>query len=207
MEYNKGFSNVYGNNIPDRSFFSRENGDVIFVRPMMNHIIEIKKEGVFSLFELKGKNMLTLLDAQKLYDSYSTKDLQNRDHEAISKINKYTRYLSYIENRERIIIEMSIGRTLNLIMINKRTDEICIYNNVFNDVFYREQDRSIIRSVGCTDSNGVYYRTSSFISNGVAELQKFYTAGMLSPDVIGLEKIMELKDDDNPILLYYEFKE
>ena len=206
MEYNMGFSNVYGNNIPDRSFFSRENGDAIFVRPMMSHIIEITKDGVFSLFELKGKNMLTTEDAKKLYETYSTKDIQNRDHEAFLKINKYTKMQYYIEKRETIVMQMVFGMTIHMIVINKKTNEVCVYRGL-SSMLYREIERGRSFVFGCTDSVGVYYHTSNFLSNGVPELQKYYKAGDLSPDVIGLEKIMELKDDDNPLLLYYEFKE
>ena len=54
MEYNMGFSNLFGNNISAIPFFSRDNGNAIFVRPMMNQIIEISKNGVVSLLEFNG---------------------------------------------------------------------------------------------------------------------------------------------------------
>ena len=207
MEYNMGFSNVYGNNIPDRSFFSRENGDVIFVWPMMSHIIEIRKDGVFSLFELKGKNLLTPSDAKRLFEAYSTKDIANRDHTAFLKINKYTQIPTYLEKGEMVIMEMTIGMTRHRVVINKRTDEVCVYKIWFNDLLFRKIEGSRTFTFGCADSNGVYFRTSINYRSGESVLLELYKAGALSPDVIGLEKIMELKDDDNPVLLYYEFKE
>jgi len=207
MEYSMGFSNVYGNNIPDRSFFSRENGDAIFVRPMMSHIIEIRKDGVFSLFELKGKNLLTPSDAKRLFETYSIKDIANRDPMAMFKINKYVQIPTYIEKGETIIMDMIIGMTCHRVVINKRTNEVCVYKSWFDDLLFRKKEGSRTFVFGCADSDGVYFRTSSRRSNGVPELQELYKAGALSPDVIGLEKIMELKDDDNPVLLYYEFKE
>ena len=211
MEYNKGYSNLYGNNIPDRPFYSRENGDAIFVRPMMNEIIEITKDGVFSLFQLKGKNLLTSSDAKKLFDSYNIKDriknLANPDYLSFLQINKYTNFLSYVEKGALILIFRVIGMNLHLIVINKRTNEVCVYKGGFDDVLYSVRERSRTFLFGCTDSNGVYNHTSTPYSNGVSDLQDYFKKAALSPDVIGLEKIKELKDDDNPILLYYEFKE
>ena len=204
MEYSRGFSNVYGNNIPERQFFFRKNGDVIFFQPFMSHIIEITKNGVFSLFEIKGKNILTSEEAKKLYDLYSTKNLgKDRDPMEQFKIKKYFRILEFIEDRERIFMKMPFGMQIHSLVINKGTNEVYVYC-FRNDVLYRKTAGSRSFYFGCTDSNGVYYHTGS---NGIPVLKDYYKAGALSPDVIGLEKIKDLVDDDNPILLYYEFKE
>ena len=41
MEYNKGFSNISGGSRnPYRPFFTRQNGDAIFVQSFMNHVID-----------------------------------------------------------------------------------------------------------------------------------------------------------------------
>ena len=99
---------------------------------------------------------------------------------------------------------------VHFIVVNKKTNEVCVFTGYRDDVLYRDsvgEDCSLVAWFGCTDSHGVYYHVESHIPNGVPELQKCYNSGILSPDIIGLEKIMELKDDDNPILIYYEFKE
>ena len=208
MEYNKGFSNLTGQSADDRAFFSRENGEVIFVQPLMNHIIEITKDGVFSLFELKGKNMLTTEEAKKVHESFNVKRLiESRGGLERFEIKKYKSIHSYVEKGEWIKIEMGIGITLHSIMINKKSNEVFVYKCFPNDVLYKITERSSSFLFGCTDSNGVYYHTSTIRSNGIPELKEFHEAGALSPDVIGLEKIKGLKDDDNPILLYFEFKE
>ena len=69
----------------------------------MNHIIEITKEGVFSLFELKGKNMMTSSDAKKLFDAFSTKDLVKPP--SYVQINKYTKMLYYMKKEKRLLWE------------------------------------------------------------------------------------------------------
>ena len=97
MEYSKGFSNLYSNQMFYRYFFSRENGDAIFFQPFMNHVIEITKDGVFSLLELKGKNMMTHEESKKLYDSFDIKEVTKRN-----RINKYTRISKYVEKGERL---------------------------------------------------------------------------------------------------------
>ena len=153
------------------------------------------------------KNLLTTEEAKKLYESYSTKDIKNRDPFAFLKINKYTSIVSYIEDGERVIIIMVLGMTIHAIVINKSTNEVCVYKGIFDNMFFREKQGSRTFIFGCTDSKGVYYHTSTSRSNGVSELQEKYKAGALSPDVIGLEKLKDLTDEDNPILLYYEFKD
>jgi len=211
MEYNKGYSDVSGNNTPDRPFYSRDNGDAIFVRPMMNEIIEITKDGVFSLFELKGKNLLASSDAKKLCDSYNIqyviKNRGNPDRLSFLQINKYTHFISYVEKGAWILIDRGIGMSIHEIVINKKTNEVCVYKGGSDDLLYSVHERSSSFVFGCTDSNGVYKHTSTSRSNGVSDLQDYLKKGALSPDVIGLEKIKDLKDDDNPILIYYEFKE
>jgi len=214
MEYNKGYSNLFGNNFIDRPFFSRYNGDIIFIQPLMNHIIEITKDGVFSLIEFKGKNMLTTSEAKKLYELYNTKNVGKESNIEIfserSRMDKYTHFFSYVEDKENIYIEMQISRSLHRVVINKKTNEICVFKCFKNNVLYSDRVSSGGRRhypIGCSDSAGIYYHASTPLSNGIPELQKSFKTGDLSPDVIGLEKIMELKDDDNPVLLYYEFHE
>lgn len=204
MEYNKGFSNIYVNQSPYRVFFSRENGNTIYVQAFMKQIIEISKEGVFSFLELRGKNMLTNDEAKQVYESFPKNILETNN-----RINKYCRSLAdYVENKEMIYMFLYIGRnTLHMILINKNTNEVCVFDNYFNDMLYgnRNVGRSFV--LGCADNQGAYYHTSDFFSNGISDLQKNYKAGLLSPDVIGLEKLMKLSDEDNPVLLYYEFKD
>ena len=209
MEYNMGFSNLYMNHNGNIRFFSRDNGNAIFVPPMMKHIIEISKNGVFSLFEFKGKNMLTQEDAKKLYDTWSKKKLwENGGQNALEflKINKYRCIYSYVEKGEWIMIHMGIANRGHTIVINKKTNEVCVYQKAgFDNLLYREQKNgNTYFNFGCSDKNGVY---CNLTAGSVTFLQEKYKAGELQLDVIGFDKIMKLTEDDNPALLFYEFKD
>ena len=59
-------------------------------------------------------------------------------------------------------------------------------------------------SFGCYDENGVYYYFVNTI--GVSNLQALAKSGILSQDITGLEDLKKIDEEENPILLYYEFK-
>ena len=203
IEYNKGISNTNANRNPYVPFYMRENGDAIFVQPFMNHLIEITNDGVFSYIEFKGKNFLTSDEAKRtneLFNYKSTAEVRN--------INKYTRLVSYFEKGDRILIDMAKGMQLHRILIHKKTKEVTIFERGRDDLLYSEdKNPGKMPSYGCFDANGVYFYTGSFSSNGVTEFQSFARSGALSPSIIGLDNLMKLDEEDNPILFYYEFKE
>ena len=204
MEYNKGLSNTYSYSVSYFPFFSRGNSDVIFFQLFMNHIVEIKEDGVFSLFELKGKNLLTYQEAKRFQELFSTENMeqdkvkQRLDERMQSK--KYSDIKNYVESGEMVRMDLEMGINVHKLVINKKTNEVSIYKGAYDDVLYSKRDRTIFYPLGCCDSKGAYHIMSS-----INQFKKFYNEGWLSPDVIGLEKINELVEDDNPILLYYEF--
>ena len=101
---------------------------------------------------------------------------------------------------------MGIANRGHTIVINKKTNEVCVYQRAgFDNLLYREhKNGNTYFNFGCSNKNGVYFNLTA---KSVSYLQEKYKAGELQPDVIGFDKIMELTEDDNPVLLYYEFRD
>jgi hypothetical protein len=201
MEYHQGISNMTG--IPNQVFYFRENGNVVFVQRFMNHVIEISKDSVFSLIELKGKDFLLASD-----ESIMLNEASPVQHSTIVRqLNKYHSIHGFIEKGDFIFIDVKQGVSLQKFMINKKTSELFALENFRDDLLFKDDGfyPVPILAFGCYDENGVYfYVVNSHFSSMYQSLAK---AGALSPNIGGLEDLINLEEDANPIIFYYEFKD
>ena len=201
MEYHKGFSNTHSS-ILRKSFYFRENGNLVFIQPFMDHLIEITNDSIHSLVDLKGNNCLTSGEIKKYNDAFI-------DMRELMMLDKYFYITSFIEKGDLIIFSMMKGRGIHTILINKKNNEFSIFLGQNDDILITDigdYSRKMLE-FGCFDDSGdgVYYFTSnSEIAFGYQELAK---AGVLSPNLQGIKKFDNFIEDDNPILFYYEFKE
>ena len=203
MEYNKGISVLQSHTI-FYPFILRGNGDALFFQSFMNHIIEITKDGVFSLIEFKGKNLLTPDESKRTYEFSNMNNRQNSSR-IFEATDKYMRVVAYIEKGDHIIVDMMKGFQLHRFLINKKTKETSIFEKCYLDDLLYNDGRGFFPAFGCNDVNGAYYYVND--SRKTLTFQELAKAGSLSPDIIGLEKLAKLDSEDNPILFYYEFKE
>ena len=200
IEYHKSYSNTHSI-FQREAFYFRENRNLIFVQPFMDHIIEIKKDSIYSFIDFKGKNLLTSEDIKRVVENSNMLYMSD-----IMKINKYFNILSFIEKGNWILIDIFKGMNLHKILINKKTNEVSVFENFMDDLIVKGYgDYSLpLPEFGCVDEGGVYYFTNdSDISYKFGSLAK---DGVLSPYIQGLEDLKKLDEEDNPILFYYEFK-
>ena len=136
MDYHKRISNTIGN-APFKTFYKRENGNIIFVQPFMDHIIEITEKGVSSLIEFIGKDVLTIEETKIVNESYSFD--KNKNMSNLFRYNKYFTISSFIEKGENIFFEMKKGNTFHAFLIHKETNEVSIFEKYFDDVLLRKK--------------------------------------------------------------------
>ena len=198
VEYNKGICNTYAkqNNV----FQPRENGNVVLIQWFMDHIIEITKDSVFPLIDIKSKNVLTSKDIKKAIE----KDAYFFMSE-ITQLNKYHYIHNYIEQKNWILYNCFEGHTPLRIMLDKQTSEVRIFERTRDDLLVREKDYAyIFPPVACYDTYGVYYHVVPMF---MSEFQAAAKEGALSPNLDKLEDLKNLEEDANPVILYYEFKD
>ena len=197
-EYNKGISNnsyIYKN-----VFFLRENGNVAFVQPFMDKIIGISKDSVYSLFDIKSKDVIT---SEIIKTAMEKNPL--RYGLDLMQYNKYYNISSFIEHNNMIQFNYQKGNTLMLILFDKQTNEVRIIKKRRDDLLYLDNVSGIpAPRFGCYDSHGVYYFYDTF---QVEILKQLANDGVLSPKLDKLDDLKKLDDDANPVIFYYEFKD
>ena len=201
MEYNKGFSNT-NSNVQRKTFYLRENGNLIFVQPFMDRLIEITNDSIHSYIDLKSKNLLTSEEIKKYNNSF----INMRE---LMSLNKYFNIMSFIEKGDLIFMNMMKGRRLHNVLINKKNNEFTNFEGHLDDLLIRESGNYSmpLPEFGCLDDSGAgaYYYTAD--SEMASEFQTLAKIGVLSPGLCGLNDFENFDEDENPILFYYEFQE
>jgi len=200
MEYHKGISNTNAS-FQEEAFFLREDGNIVFVQPFMDHIIEITRDSIFSLVNLEGKETLASEDIKSVIEKKTFAYLPE-----LTRFNKYVNIVSFHEQKNWIFLEYMKGYRPTTILIDKQINEVHIFEKRSDDLLVIERGNFSIPvpKVGCYDANGVYRHIAPESISNIKELAK---AGALSPDLDRLEDLKNLEIDGNPILFYYEFKE
>ena len=198
-EYNKGISNILS--IHNNVFHLRENGNVAFVQPFMDKIIDISKESVSSLFEIKSKDVLTSEIIQTVMDKNPM-----RYGLDLAQYNKYYQIIDFVEHNNLVHFNYQKGNQLRTILFNKLTNEVRIIQKRWDDLFYvnKVNEMAPVPKIGCYDSKGVYYY---YNTNQVDMLKQLAYNGALSPELDKLEELKNLDEDANPVIFYYEFKD
>ena len=197
-EYNKGISNISStrNNV----FHLRENGNVVFVQPFMDKIINVSKESVSSLFEIKSKDVITSEIIKTAIDKNPM-----RYGLDLPQYNKYFNIIDFVEHGNMIQFHYQKGYQLRMILFNKLTNEVRLIQKIWDDLFFVNKVNGIsVPKVGCYDSHGVYYYYDTY---QVDELKQLANNGALSPELNHLGDLKNLDEDANPVIFYYEFKE
>jgi len=196
MKYNKGFSNKNINF--GKVFHLLENGNAVFAQPFMDHIIEINSDSIFTLIDIKSKNVLTLENIEAGMEKQTFMS-------EIMRFDKYFFIMSFIEHKNQILFECMKGFNFIKILFNKDTHEVRIFKNIRDDLLISDEGTSgyPIPMVGCYYSDGVYYYVPQM---SVPQIKECANNGIFSPNLDRLEDLKNLKEDANTILFYYEFK-
>ena len=198
-EYGKGVSNI--SFVHKNVFYLRENGNVVFAQPFMDKIIEISKDSVFSLFDIKGKDVLTSETIKTAMEQDAKNYMLN-----IFQYNKYFHIQDFVEHGNMIQFNYRKGIRLNMILYNKHTSEVSITQKRWDDLFYinKDIDGLYFPTNGGYDTHGVYYY---YDTRFVSKLQQLADNAALSPELDKLEDLKNLEEDANPVIFYYEFKD
>jgi len=167
----------------------------------MDGIIQVKKGKITPFLAFTPKYTLEKKDVQGLDFS----DGAGRNiYETLIKTNKVFNIRTYFEHKDVIFLDFRLGglayRTL---IYNQKTKDFKA-GNVFNDLMYKEINLySSPQFIAC-DDNGAYARLAFGMNILKMDLEK----GSISENFKSTATdLLNLEEDANPILFYYEFKD
>jgi len=119
------------------------------------------------------------------------------------QLNKYNNICIFFENSSFIHFNIEKGNKLLMIVYNKQTHEVNIYQKRMDNMFYTINDGVPVPHFGCSDSHGVYYY---FNTDHISWIKEAAKNGTLNQELDKLEELKSLDEDANPVIFYYEFK-
>ena len=205
IKFNKGWAK--GGFTGNRFFMSRLNSPPRYTQMFMDYIVSID-ERISPYIELKSKYLFTNKELENLPDGLSIREIL-RHFQGVTKIWDVN---SFIENDDFIIFRCGSGIDLSdyfSVIFNKKTEEVKLAKKLKNDLILRRvDDEKSVMSVMSgrfifSDINGAYEMIPPMI---FAQFKNSIRNNEIVSDLDKLDQIMQLNDDSNPIIFYYEYK-
>ena len=179
------------------SFFISRSSPPKFTNLFMDYIMSLS-EAITPYIELKSKNLVTSNDLKKLPDGQSLPDMIPSSFQKIWDIN------SFVENNDFIIFKYRIGSSVFKTMVyHKETELVKIVDYLNNDLIYRKNEENQLGRVVFSDSKGAYEVLST---NMLEKLKESIRRNEVVPDLDKKDELLELNEESNPIIFFYEFK-
>lgn len=205
--YNKGWNDEF---VRTPLFYPIDKDKDLFAFGLSDTIMCIQKDKLYPYITLTGKNRIKKNEIPKEMIS-SSADINIRRKNNNDLFNKFLRnnkfiYISCIfEHDNFIYIDYSTILSKRHLRFNKITNEISVCNFLNDDILYsKEPQVNSIPTFVTSDDKGVY---SLLQAENLPEIKYFAQEnGFISNLVINKNKLKEINEDSNPIILYYEFK-
>lgn len=206
-KYNKGWNDEF---IHTPLFYPIDKDKDLFAFGLCDSIMCIQKDKLYPYIVLTGKNRIQNGEIpQEMISSSANANIRNqKNNEFFYKFltqNKFI-YISYIfEHNNYIYIDYSTILFKQHIRYNKTNKETHIYKSLEDNLLYSKIPKShSILPFATSDSKGIY---SVLQTENLPELKYFaQEEGTISSCIINKNKLKEINEDSNPIILYYEFK-
>jgi hypothetical protein len=202
--YNKGYNNRMGYNtffIADNPFHTSSYSGIKFVQLFMDTIVSIDKTGVSPFLSIKSKSFMSYEDLSSL------KEDTNSIIEASLNIDKIYKISNYIEGQDFIHFTYRQGFTQKTVIYDKTDKTVNVFPIILDDLVFKinlkEMEAGMMLNFLYSDKNGAY----SYISTD--DMKDFIE--LIHNDKLNLnddqkKNLMNLTEDSNPVLLYYEYK-
>ena len=161
----------------------------------MDRIIEIGKDSIFSLVQIKSKDLLS----PETIKSEIEKE-PHRYISTLSRLNKYYLLQDFVEHRNWFLFSCRKGGYLMTFYFNKQIFEANLIQKSWNDLLYKERSRNFstpLPKLGGFDKNGVYY---CYDTEFVSTAQKLASGGVYNANLDRLDDLEKIKEDANPII-------
>ena len=207
--YNKGWSK---SSTTGHSFFiSRLNNPPRYTHLFMDTIVSLGEE-ITPYIELKSKHLVTNEDFENLPEEKLTTFTPFQVLQGTSKIWDVN---SFLENDDIIFFRcksgfMSGNRSSFSVLFHKKNGSVKIANRMFNDFLFKridDDEKSIMYvfdgKFAFSDSKGAYEILNSQL---IESFKESIRNNELVPDLDKLDELLNLEEDANPVIFYYEYK-
>lgn len=205
-QYNKGWKDEFFHT----NLFYRvgENTD-LFAFGLSDSIMCIREGELYPYISLSGKKVVStediskddlLISADPMKRSKQTFDLYMR----LGKQDKIMNISSIFESDQMLYIKCRAWQEYT-IQFDKRNGEALMYTNSEDDILFSKSPNSYtIPNYLTSDKQGVYYIVQA---DFLPEIKYFASEkGIISDKVVNKNKLDNLDEDSNPLILYYEYK-
>jgi hypothetical protein len=195
-ECNKGsmrgmFSNIF--------FYSRNHPhSPKYVKTFMDTVYTIEKDGISPFLAVKSSNLVSEDDLRRTGEDFMKIMDMLDEHDKIYRIN------TLVEGRDFILFDIvkKYGHW-HVLCDNRNGNKSVRITEIFiNDILFEdEQSGKTWQRMCCSDEKGVY---------SILPIENFYYTENLDEkikkDAPGREKLLNAKEDDNPIIVYFEYE-
>ena len=180
-------------------FFSRLSDPPRYTHRFMKYIVTIGEE-ITPYIELQSKNFPTSADLEKLREaSVSPLNYMN----TLDEFRKIRDVSSFIEHKDFILFKyVHDFQNWNTVIYHKETGRVVSTNFFKNDLIYKN-DYQINEEFAFSDSKGAYVIKAE---NAKKRLKEAIRNNETVLDLDKADGLLQLEEDANPVILYYEFK-
>jgi hypothetical protein len=174
-------------------FYGNHQKSPKYAQLFMDTVYSIEKEGISPFLVVRSNKWTSKKDVKKAND-----DVMKIDHVTFNRINCIS---NFIEGKDIILFtlfEDNSSRQWYILCDNRNgSNNVKIAEFLSNDLLF-EDERFGIWQLCCSDEKGVYsIQYLSFTENLDEKIRK---------DVPNREALLNAKDDDNPVILYFEYE-
>ena len=197
LKYNKGWSEPF---FTGHSFFmSRLNDPPRFTQLFMDYIVSIG-EDITPHIELKSENLTTEEDVKKMIEISDP----IRKMQPLEGSLKIWDVRNFVENDDFIIFTYYNGSfNHNIAVYNKKTKSVKLAKYFNNDLIYKKDEKSSHEGFVFSDSKGAYEILQPRV---MGYFLKYIRDNEILLNLDKADELLNLKEDSNPVIFYYEFK-
>jgi hypothetical protein len=178
-------------------FVSNAKNSIKFVRHnFINTVFSIEKNVVKPFLTLKSKDFVTTEDLLNIEDTFLFSI-------HLSEKNKFYAIKTYLEFGHMILLSLNQGRYLLDYLYDTKT-KTAQSITIWEDLVFSDVNNAVYCPLRFSDSKGIYEVVDGDYLSGFMDL--LHEDGIVS-DLDKKQELLELKEDANPIIFYYESKQ
>jgi hypothetical protein len=198
--YNKG---VHENSFRNESFFySRNQGAPKYVQCLMDTVLSIQDNEIIAFLAVKDKYWITVEDTKRIAGLKADKADPNKFIiPDLFTQNKSYDIFNFVEVSDLIFFKFVREMKIFSTFYNVSNQELNITTNVQNDLVYKKY--LFIDNIACADQKGIYgYIDSEMLPYLLEQREK----ANINTDLKEKNRLIEIEEDSNPVIFYYEYK-
>ena len=197
--YNKGWNLTLRNY--HNFFYGKGTKSPKYIEWFMDTIVAVEGGKVYPSYIIRSKDFATENDVKRLIDTYYSND-RSYNFESIASDGKIYHIDNFVESDTFVYFRFEKSNTSHHFFYDKQNQTVRLTDNFTDDYFAK--GFSMNQNFCYYDKSGVY----SVIQTDMLPLVKAHVidSEFLNPQIDNYDKIKNIKEDSNPVILYYPFK-